>query len=182
MPTLVEPTVAVHRSFLAAWDELTPEEERWMGAETFVGGEEETWTREQAADPAEFERLVDGIRGAADHDAVLVPGIVPYTILWFVDGEEWLGRLSIRHELTPHLLELGGHIGYCVRPSARRRGYATQMLVQSLPFAAELGIDPALVTCDAGNLASRKVIQAAGGELEDERHGKLRFWVATHTS
>jgi predicted acetyltransferase len=56
------------------------------------------------------------------------------------------------------------------------------MLVQSLPFAAELGIDPALVTCDADNVASRKVIQAAGGELEDERHGKLRFWVATHTS
>ncbi|WP_405061351.1 GNAT family N-acetyltransferase [Kribbella sp. NBC_01505] len=182
MPTLVEPTVAVHRSFLAAWDELQPEEERWMGAETYVGGEEENWTREQAADPGEFERLVDGIRGAADPDSVLMPGIVPYTILWFVDGAEWLGRLSIRHVLSPQLMEIGGHIGYCVRPSVRRRGYATEMLVQSLPICAELGIDPALVTCDAENVASRKVIQAAGGELEDERHGKLRFWVATHTS
>lgn len=61
-------------------------------------------------------------------------------------------------------------------------GYATQMLVQSLPYAARLGIDPALVTCDADNDPSRKVIQAAGGELEDERHGKLRFWVATRTA
>nr|WP_238358469.1 GNAT family N-acetyltransferase [Kribbella sandramycini] len=150
-----------------------------MGAEAFVGGEEEQWSREEAADPGEFRRLVEGIVGAAEPGAVLAAGIVPYTMLWFVEGDEWLGRLSIRHELTPHLLELGGHIGYGVRPSARRRGYATQMLVQALPVAAELGIDPALVTCDADNVASRKVIEAAGGELEDERHGKLRFWVAT---
>ena len=85
-------------------------------------------------------------------------------------------------QLTPALHELGGHIGYVVRPSARRKGYATQMLTESLPFAAQLGIDPALVTCDVDNHASRKVIEAAGGELEDERHGKLRFWVPTHVS
>ena len=101
------------------------------------------------------------------------------TVLWFVEGVEWLGRLSIRHDLTPALTEIGGHIGYYVRPSARRHGYATQMLTQSLPIAAALGIDPALVTCDTDNVASRKVIEAAGGELEDERHGKLRFWVPT---
>ena len=53
------------------------------------------------------------------------------------------------------------------------------MLTQSLPIAGALGIDPALVTCDLDNTASRKVIEAAGGELEDERHGKLRFWVPT---
>ncbi|TDD59080.1 GNAT family N-acetyltransferase [Kribbella antibiotica] len=183
MPTLVEPTVAVHRSFLLAWDEFEPEvQSRWMGAETYIGGETERWDREQLAEPAEFERFVAETRGSADPDAVLADGIVPYTSLWLVDGDEWLGRLSLRHELTPPLLELGGHIGYCVRPSARRRGYATQMLVQSLPVAARLGIDPALLTCDADNDASRRVIQAAGGEFEDERHGKLRFWVATHTS
>ena len=88
----------------------------------------------------------------------------------------------MRHELTPPLLEVAGHIGYCVRPSARRKGYATQMLAQSLPIAAGLGIDPALVTCDVDNTGSRKAIEAAGGELEDERHGKLRFWVPTHVA
>jgi predicted acetyltransferase len=181
MPILTEPTVAVHRSFLAAWDELGPEQERWMGARAIAGDEEE-WTREQAEDPAEFARLVETIRTEAHPATELADDLVHQTVLWFVDGEEFLGRLSIRHYLTPALTELGGHIGYCVRPSARRKGYATQMLVQSLPIAAGLGIDPALVTCDADNVPSRKVIQAAGGELEDERHGKLRFWVPTRTS
>jgi predicted acetyltransferase len=181
MPILVVPTTAVHRSFLAAWDELGPDHERWMGAKSIADNDEE-WTRQQAADPAEFHRLVEAIRAEAEPETVLPPGIVHQTVLWFVDGIEFLGRLSVRHWLTPPLLEVAGHIGYCVRPSARRRGYATQMLTQSLPIAAALDIEPALVTCDAGNVGSRKVIEAAGGELEDERHGKLRFWVPTHVS
>jgi predicted acetyltransferase len=178
MPDLVLPTVAVHRSYLAAWDELEPEDERWMGAY----GVTQEWTRRQAEDPAEFARLVGDIRRVADPRTELPPDLVHYTVLWLVDGTEWLGRLSIRHRLTPALLELGGHIGYMIRPSARRRGHATEMLAQSLPFAAQLGIDPALVTCDDDNEASRKVIEAAGGEFEDERHGKLRFWVPTHVT
>jgi len=176
---LIEPTTAVHRSFLGAWDELDASEERWMGSRGF----HEDWSREQAEDPAEFARMVAAIRADADESVPTPADLVHQTVLWFVDdGTDWLGRLSIRHTLTPALEELGGHIGYCVRPSARRRGHATQMLHQSLPIAARLGIDPALVTCDAGNEASRKVILAAGGEQEDERHGKLRFWVATRMS
>lgn len=178
MPELVPPTVTVHRSFLAAWDELASEDDRQMGAH----GPVEEWTREQAEDPAEFARLVDDIRRAADPRTELPPGLVHHTVLWFVDGPQWLGRLSIRHHLTPPLLELGGHIGYVIRPSARRRGHATRMLTQALPTAARLGIDPALITCDSDNEASRKVIEAVSGELEDERHGKLRFWVPTTLS
>jgi predicted acetyltransferase len=51
------------------------------------------------------------------------------------------------------------------------------MLAAALPVARSLGIDPALLTCDADNIASRKVIEANGGVLEDSRHGKLRYWV-----
>lgn len=178
MPQLVIPTVAVHQSFLAAWDELDESEQRWMGAYGFT----EDWTRKEAEDPVEFARLVAAIRREADPETAPPPDLVHQTVLWFVERDEWLGRLSIRHTLTPALMELGGHIGYVVRPSARRKGYATQMLAQSLPVAANLGIDPALVTCDTDNHASRKVIEAAGGEYEDERHGKLRFWVPTHVS
>jgi predicted acetyltransferase len=64
------------------------------------------------------------------------PGFVPATTLWYVEGATYLGRLAIRHRLTPALRERGGHIGYDVRPSARRRGYATAMLREALPSPA----------------------------------------------
>jgi predicted acetyltransferase len=53
------------------------------------------------------------------------------------------------------------------------------MLRQALPVARDLGIDLALITCDVSNIGSRTVIERNGGVLEDERRGKLRFWVAT---
>lgn len=53
------------------------------------------------------------------------------------------------------------------------------MLAAALPVAGSLGIDPALLTCDEDNIASRKVIEANGGQLEDNRDGKVRYWVAT---
>jgi predicted acetyltransferase len=77
------------------------------------------------------------------------------------------------------LLEMGGHIGYDVRPSARRRGHATEMLRQALAVANSLGIDPALITCDVGNVGSRTVIERNAGLFEDERNSKLRFWTPT---
>jgi predicted acetyltransferase len=94
------------------------------------------------------------------------------------DGEV-VGRISLRHVLTPWLLEVGGHVGYAVRPSARRRGHATRALALVLPLAAARGIDPVLVTCDADNVGSRRVIEANGGVLEDRRGEKLRYWVPT---
>lgn len=106
---------------------------------------------------------------------------MPNTWYWYVDGDTYLGRIQIRHRLTQWLLDYGGHIGYGVRPGARRRGHATAMLRDVLPYARELGLDPVLVTCDATNIASRKVIEAGGGEFEDERDGKLRYWIRTRT-
>jgi predicted acetyltransferase len=84
----------------------------------------------------------------------------------------------LRHRLTTQLRVVGGHIGYDVRPSARQRGHATAMLAAVLPLAQAMGIDPVLVTCDVGNVASRHVIEANGGRLEDERDGKLRYWLS----
>ena len=102
---------------------------------------------------------------------------MPCTTWWWVDGRSWLGRIAVRHRLTPALLELGGHIGYDVRPSARRRGHATAMLHAVLPHAVALGIGRVLVTCDVDNAPSQRVIEANGGRFEDERAGKLRYWI-----
>ena len=108
-----------------------------------------------------------------------VDGYVPQTVLWWVAGDEFLGRLSIRHHLTPHLLYHGGNIGFEVRPSARRRGHATAMLAAALPLAAALGIDPARIDCEADNVASRRVIERNGGVFDEERDGSLFFWLPT---
>ena len=110
---------------------------------------------------------------------VWVDGYVPQTVLWWAAGDEYLGRLSIRHRLTPHLLYHGGNIGFEVRPSARRRGHATAMLAGALPLAADLGIDPARVDCEVRNASSRRVIERSGGVLDEERDGSLFFWVPT---
>jgi predicted acetyltransferase len=176
MPELVEPTVAVRASFLTAMQEFV--DEGRAGDESMVGRNLAEWGSRWATDEG-FAAYVAGVVGAREEDAPRRPGWVPSTTLWWVEGAEYLGRIAIRHRLTPWLLEVGGHIGYDVRRSARRRGHATAMLAAALPVAAALGVDPALVTCDDTNVASRKVIEANGGLLEDQRGVKLRYWVPT---
>lgn len=65
---------------------------------------------------------------------------VRQTTWWWNAGAEYIGRISLRHELTSHLLEVGGHIGCDVRRSRRRGGHATRMLAAGLPEAERLGI------------------------------------------
>lgn len=93
-----------------------------------------------------------------------------------------VGTIQIRHELNAALLQTGGHIGYGVRPSERRKGYATRMLALALEKCRELGIDRALITCNQGNEASRKVILKNGGTYENsavEENGTVieRYWI-----
>ncbi len=186
MAELVRPDPRYQRSFLDAVREIRflEEDERYAGL-TIIGQvgdfEGEFFPFESLHDLDTFTEFCRRLRELELTTTWLPEGIVPSTTLWWVDGEEYLGRLSIRHSLTPWLLELGGHIGYVVRPSARRMGNATAMLIAALPFCHELGIDPVLVTCDDTNEPSRKVIEAAGGVYEDHREDKLRFWVPTST-
>jgi predicted acetyltransferase len=176
VPELVEPTVAVHASFLAAMQEFA--DEGRTGDNTMVGRDLAEWDSRWTTDHG-FAAYVGAIVRDREEDAPRKPGWVPCTTLWWVDGSAYLGRIAIRHRLTPGLREVGGHIGYDVRPSARRRGHATAMLAAALPVAAGLGVDPALVTCDDTNVGSRKVIEANGGIFADQRGVKLRYWVPT---
>lgn len=106
----------------------------------------------------------------------------PKTHLWAVLDDAFVGRLSIFHHLTDALFVSGGHIGYDTRPSFRGRGLATEMLRQTLPMAARLGLGRVLLTCDATNGASIRVIERNGG-VPDPAHpapsGKLAFWIDT---
>lgn len=110
-------------------------------------------------------------------------GLVPQTEFWLVDGTEYLGRVTVRHRLNEKLLRMGGHIGYDIRPSARKKGHGNRILALALPEARKLGIRRALLTCDSTNVGSRRIIESNGGILENEVAGeeggpsKLRFWI-----
>jgi predicted acetyltransferase len=179
---LSAPDPTLQGSYLAALRELTaegnpqyldlvhPPERGYAGAD---------YNLERLADPTVFAEFCAHTAAFADPATPRPTGWVTATLLWMVDDDEVVGRISLRHALTPWLLEVGGHVGYAVRPSARRRGHATRGLGLVLPVAAARGIDQVLVTCDDTNVASRRVIEANGGVLEDNRNGKLRFWIPT---
>jgi len=111
--------------------------------------------------------------------------LVPTSTRWMVDGSgRILGECRLRHRLTERLLHHGGHIGYFVRPSARRQGHGTRLLALALGEAATLGLFRVLLTCDRDNLGSAAVIRANGGVLEDEPVSRFtnqviqRYWIA----
>jgi predicted acetyltransferase len=180
---LIDPDPAYHRSFLTAADEFVAAgQESYAGLvrlpaeDGFPGAH---FTRAGLEQPDEFVRLVDYLLRGRLEDSPRPAGWVPATAMWVVEGEEYLGRVSVRHRLTDDLLTWGGHIGYGVRPSARRRGVASFALGAVLPLCHALGIDRALVTCDVDNAASRRTIERNFGVYEDTRQGKLRYWVPT---
>jgi predicted acetyltransferase len=177
VPQLIPPTPRVHASFLAAMSEFQLEGRGGADDNTMVGREIVQF-RGRWADPDVFRDYLAWLSDQASEDAPRPAGLVPSTTLWWVEGDDYLGRIAIRHRLTPSLLEYGGHIGYDVRPTKRRLGHATAMLAAALPAAKALGIDPVLVTCDTDNTGSRKVIEANRGVLEDRRGIKLRYWIA----
>lgn len=171
MPQFVDPTVSVHASFVESVREFHA-----------LGGEPPYVARLDAdvlADPTAFTDYVEELIAGRLEESPRPAGYVPATTLWWTAGPQFLGRLAIRHRLTPTLERRGGHIGYDVRPSARRNGHASAMLQAALPRARALGIDRALITCDTDNVGSRKVIEKNGGELIDKVDGIDRFWVPT---
>jgi predicted acetyltransferase len=177
VPALTHPALPVQASFLAFVDELRAEGP--LDPTGPVARAVATYGS-SLQEAAGFQRFLDGLRAEELPETPRPENFVPTTYLWWIDGSAFLGRLSIRHRLAPGRVGLrNGHIGYEVRPSARRQGHAMAMLGAALPWARRIGLDSVLLTCDDDNLASRRTIERNGGVPDEPIGEKLRWWIPT---
>jgi predicted acetyltransferase len=166
---LVKPTVSLETEYLDFYLE-------WKAS----GEDMIPWVIEK--DPTDFQGMVQFLLN--NEKGINLPeGWVRDSTYWLVnESNRVLGAVNIRHALTEKLLNCGGHIGYGVRPSERRKGYATKILAFSLGKTKELGIEKVLVVCDADNIASERTILKNGGKEDvsfTEENGNVvkRFWI-----
>jgi len=109
----------------------------------------------------------------------LADWMVPSSAFWLMDGGVPVGRGNLRHRLTDALRESGGHIGYAIASSQRGKGYGKALLRLLLEEARRMGItEEILVTVNPGNIASRKVAEANGGQLRRETEEHVYYWFA----
>lgn len=170
---LVKPSADYRRQYVAFYED-------WRRS----GEDIVPWVVER--DPADFEAMVQFLYAQDSEEKLSGAGAnwVPHSTYWLVDErEEIVGAVNIRHRLNAKLLNSGGHIGYGIRPSERRKGYATQLLALALEKTRELRLVRVLVVCDKGNIGSERTILKNGGLLESEHtedDGNVvrRFWIA----
>lgn len=125
-----------------------------------------------------LDHVIAAKAGLPERDLVASTQYLAFT----ADTGRLVGCIQLRNSLNNYLENYGGHIGYSVRPSERRKGYASSMLAECLTQAASIGLNRVLITCDEDNLASEGVIRKAGGIYEDTRdepnsRPKKRFWI-----
>lgn len=167
--SLIKPTVELKEEYLSFYKE-------WLECkENMV-----PWVIQK--DPSNFEAMVQFLKD--NEQGINLPeGWVPDSTFWLINQDKRiLGAVNIRHQLTTFLLNSGGHIGYGIRPSERRKGFATKLLSLSLVKAKELGIRKALVVCDEQNTGSFKTIFKNGGVpdtdfIEEDGNIIKRFWI-----
>jgi predicted acetyltransferase len=169
--SLIEPTVDLAEGLRAlVADYARAGESHYLGALASAG-------------PDEVADFVTRLRRESEGQD-LPPGYVPQTtyLLRRSDGV-LVGTSRLRHWLNPGLEIEGGHIGYDIRPSERRRGCGTRILALTLEKARERGLRRVLVTCDDDNVGSARVIERNGGRLQDRvtspHSSKLirRYWI-----
>jgi predicted acetyltransferase len=170
MIRLVAPSLELEPAYQACEAEFNAHGEVYLGA----GATD--W-------PAFVEQCAEEARGV-----VRDPARVPQTVLLLARvtsrQTRLLGVAKLRHLLTPTLEDIGGHIGYSIRPSERGKGYGVRILALTLECARELGLSHVLLTCDSDNLRSARVIMRNGGVLTSEGYSPLRgarisrYWIA----
>jgi predicted acetyltransferase len=162
-PDLVAPTTALRRAWLDAHAEWGP------------GLHEDGFGLTPADDvgsPAGFAAWVERTAALADR----------VDFRWIVEDGRVLGGIALRHGPDDDV-RWAGHVGFGIRPSARRRGLATWALGRILDEARARGLDQVLLVCAADNTASARTIERAGGRFAGVRETRFgparRYWITT---
>jgi len=171
MPELIAPTVRLHATWLEAHNEWGP------------GVHEDGFglhPSDEVNSPAGFAAWVSRLVDQSDPAKPLEVGRVHCTYRWIVEDSRVLGGIALRHESSDYVL-WAGHIGYGIRPSARRCGLATWAVGRMLDEARALRLDRVLAVCAVDNIASVKTIERCGGVFEGIRDTKFgparRYWI-----
>ena len=149
---LIEPTDELRAEFLA------------MGQECLSAGD----TRYKS-EIEDFEAYLNNVKKYA-LGTNLPPDHVPSDTFWLVRERRIIGRSGLRHRLNSNLEDVGGHIGYDIRPSERRKGYGTLILELTLEKAKNLGLKRVLVTCDTDNTASAKIMRKTAADSPNRKY------------
>lgn len=132
-------------------------------------------------DATDFNLMIENLNGYSKGIG-LPKGYVECSTFWLVNkSNKILGVIDIRHRLNDYLLFRGGHIGYGIRPSERRKGYAYEMLSLALKQCEIIGLQKVLITCLKSNIGSTKTILKNGGIFDSEGtdNGDVfqRYWI-----
>lgn len=129
-------------------------------------------------DYRDFERYLEELEVTEPRD-----GLVPDSTFFCLDRDRniFVGAVNIRHSLNEYLLRSGGHIGDGIRPSERRKGFATAMVALALEECRRMGMNRVLMCCDRDNIGSARSILRNGGvlenEIEDDGEIVQRYWI-----
>jgi predicted acetyltransferase len=172
MPELIVPTSRLEDAWRASHDEWGP------------GTHEDGFgllPEDDVSSPTGFATWLSRLAEQANPASHLGNDKVHCTYRWIIEDEQVVGGIALRHNLSEFLRREGGHIGYGIRPSARRRGLAQWALRQMLLGAHKLKINEVLIVCADDNFASARTIESCGGVLDDildtERGPVRRYWV-----
>jgi predicted acetyltransferase len=154
---LIEPTA-----------ELESEYRAFLGDFVAIGqGDQLDWSSGSDTDTDPFDAYLARVREARGRREDQGGPDITY---WLMRGPRIVGTGNLRQYVSEAMRDYAGHIGYCVRPSERRKRYGTRMLTTLLQKAAGLGIDEALLTTGYDNPASQGVIENNGGRLISESY------------